>query len=372
MINAYPKIPQAENHLSSSTSHDAPLLSIVVPNYNHARFLPERFASILAQTFQDFELVVLDDASTDGSVEVIRALLANIPHKLIINQSNSGSPCSQWLRGIQEVRGHYIWIAESDDSCTPDFLATMMELMKQGASLAYCRSHAIDSQSKLITGASYWPDCINAKQWRTTFAMPCLEFCLKYLINANVLPNASAVVFRRDLALRCFEPVPRLQQLKFIGDWLFWLRYLTGSNGSILFSSSEDSFFRSHPQSTRSDSGLTEVEGRRIREYCLAIDYISRHPDLARQAGWLSRAINPGWDWLLLVYNNRVKPSLSRILKADGLDGLLGSLLLIRLVLSKELRRTSFPGIYLWLTQADTHRRTFQANLIYRLKRLFK
>jgi cellulose synthase/poly-beta-1,6-N-acetylglucosamine synthase-like glycosyltransferase len=94
MINAYPTISQAENCLSSSTSQDAPLLSIIVPNYNHARFLPERFASIRRQTFTDYELIVLDDASTDDSVEVIRKELTGIPHQLISNEQNSGSPCN--------------------------------------------------------------------------------------------------------------------------------------------------------------------------------------------------------------------------------------------------------------------------------------
>jgi len=349
-----------------------PEVSIIVRNYNHAPFLPERIASIRSQSFPRYELIVLDDASSYNSLDVLTNKLTGVPHKLIINEHNSGSPCRPWLKGIQHARGKYRWFAESDDSCAPDFLATMMELIRRGASLAYCRSHAIDSQSRFIAGSSYWPDCINAKQCRTTFAMSCLEFCRKYLINANVLPNASAVVVGRDLALRCFEPAPNLQQLQFIGDWLIWLRYLTSSNGSIMFTSREDSFFRSHPKSTRSDSGLAEVEAKRIREYCLAVDYISRHPDLARQAGWLNRSISYGWDWLLLIYIDRVNPSLRQILKAEGLNGPLRSFLLIRLVLSKELRRTRFPGINMWHTQADTYRRTFQTNLIYRLKRLFQ
>ena len=73
-----------------------PLVSIIVPNYNHARFLPERLSSIRNQTFRDYELIVLDDASSDQSLSVIRAELADFPHQLIINEKNSGSPCNQW------------------------------------------------------------------------------------------------------------------------------------------------------------------------------------------------------------------------------------------------------------------------------------
>ena len=76
-----------------------PLVSVVVPNYNHARFLPERFLSIRSQTFKDYELIVLDDASSDHSLEVIRNELSDLPHTLMTNDRNSGSPCSQWLKG---------------------------------------------------------------------------------------------------------------------------------------------------------------------------------------------------------------------------------------------------------------------------------
>ncbi len=50
---------------------DNPLVSVIVPNYNHSKYLSERLSSIINQTFQDFELIILDDASTDDSLEII-------------------------------------------------------------------------------------------------------------------------------------------------------------------------------------------------------------------------------------------------------------------------------------------------------------
>ncbi len=109
------------NVSDSESADQIPRVSIIVPNYNHACFLPERLSSIRNQTFKDYELIILDDASSDESINVIRSELADFPHQLIINEHNSGSPCSQWLKGIQQARGRYVWIAESDDSCSLDF-----------------------------------------------------------------------------------------------------------------------------------------------------------------------------------------------------------------------------------------------------------
>src|SRR6056297_1998510 len=101
-----------------------PLVSVIVPNYNHANFLPERVRSILAQTYQNIELIVLDDCSSDNSVDVIKSLIADIsiPVRVHFNSVNSGNVFSQWQRGIDMAKGEFIWICASDDTCESDFL----------------------------------------------------------------------------------------------------------------------------------------------------------------------------------------------------------------------------------------------------------
>ena len=71
------------------TSPSRPALSVIVPNYHHSPYLKERLDSIINQSFQDFELIVLDDASTDNSLEVIKATLGNRPYRLEVNEQNS-------------------------------------------------------------------------------------------------------------------------------------------------------------------------------------------------------------------------------------------------------------------------------------------
>lgn len=79
-----------------------PVVSVIVPNYNHAAFLKERIASIAAQTMRDMEVILLDDASTDGSTALLERMAASLPGKvqLVVNAENSGSPFKQWLKGI--------------------------------------------------------------------------------------------------------------------------------------------------------------------------------------------------------------------------------------------------------------------------------
>lgn len=69
-----------------------PLVSVIIPNYNHARFLDERIQSVINQTYQNFELIILDDNSTDNSVEVMNQYKDD-PHvsQIVVNEVNSGS-----------------------------------------------------------------------------------------------------------------------------------------------------------------------------------------------------------------------------------------------------------------------------------------
>ena len=78
-----------------------PLVSVIVPNYNHAPYLRERIDSILNQTFQDFELILLDDCSPDNSREIINSYKDN-PHvsHIVLNEENSGNTFVQWDLGV--------------------------------------------------------------------------------------------------------------------------------------------------------------------------------------------------------------------------------------------------------------------------------
>src|SRR5688572_15349118 len=92
------------------------LVSVIVPNYNHADFLQQRLESILNQTYQHFEVIILDDFSTDDSKDIIEKYRHNSKVTLIsYSTKNMGSTFAQWNKGVEMASGEIIWMAESDD-----------------------------------------------------------------------------------------------------------------------------------------------------------------------------------------------------------------------------------------------------------------
>ena len=77
------------------------MVSVIIPNYNHAKYLEERIDSVLNQSYKDFEVIVLDDYSTDNSKEVINKYAGHpkVSH-IILNEENSGSTFKQWHKGF--------------------------------------------------------------------------------------------------------------------------------------------------------------------------------------------------------------------------------------------------------------------------------
>ena len=124
-----------------------PKVSVIIPNYNHEKYLDERIQSVLNQTYTDFEVIILDDVSMDNSKEVIERYRCN-PHvsHIVYNTENSGSTFKQWTKGFNLAKGELIWIAESDDSCSPKILETLVGEFEKDDQLvlAYSLSMFID------------------------------------------------------------------------------------------------------------------------------------------------------------------------------------------------------------------------------------
>lgn len=208
-----------------TTAAQAPLVSIVVPNYNYARYLNERMNSIFNQTLKDYEIILLDDASTDGSLDILKEY-AKDPRvaSLTVNATNTGLPFLQWKKGIDRARGKYIWIAESDDSCTPEFLATCVaELEKNpNAMIAFTGSNTIDENGN--------PGEMDYDQWYGKKFISRLgnaksfdgeRYVTHNMAWRNYVYNASGTVFRRDAVSAC-DNLDTCFNMRNAGDWFFW------------------------------------------------------------------------------------------------------------------------------------------------------
>ncbi|WP_303348196.1 glycosyltransferase, partial [Bacteroides caecimuris] len=201
-----------------------PVVSVIIPNYNYARFLRQRIESVLAQTYTNYEIILLDDASTDDSVSILSHYKTNsrVTH-LEINSVNTGSPFAQWQKGISLSRGKYIWIAESDDAAESFFLEKAVSVLNQypRASFCFLGSHCIDEKgNQLSTDFDRW----TSKQLRRPHNIGIFdgkEYIKHNLYWRNYIYNASGVVFRKQ----CFEQVRNLScfSMRYSGDWLFWI-----------------------------------------------------------------------------------------------------------------------------------------------------
>ncbi len=248
-----------------------PFVSVIIPNYNHARFLDERILSVLNQTYQNFELIILDDKSTDNSVEVINKYKDN-PHisHIVVNKENSGSTFKQWHKGFELAKGDIIWIAESDDSCDKLLLETLVNgYVKNNAVLAFCRScmYDIDGNKSIYTHQNYLSSDI---------IMPGNGFISQYMVQYNAVANASSAIFNRNVAMSIDK---QYMSMRGEGDWLFWIELM--QHGNVVFYTAEYNFFRFHVTNTTDyllGKGIGDIEHKKI------FNYLANHKYLVNEA----------------------------------------------------------------------------------------
>jgi len=246
------------------------LVSVIIPNYNHAKYLNQRINSILNQTYQNFELIILDDFSIDGSkVEIEKYRTNSKVSHIVYNTVNSGSPFIQWEKGISLARGEYIWIAESDDFSSIYFLEDAVSKLANDSSLfiSFCRSAHIDDQGNFIS-LNTWGEEIHSDIWVNSFKMNGIEVIEKMLLFRNVIPNASAVVFRNDVA----KEVSLLKKGNWIfsGDWYFWYQLL--KKGDLYYNSTVLNFQRSNNSTTRGIKSFDHEKKRYQEVYRVILD----------------------------------------------------------------------------------------------------
>jgi O-antigen biosynthesis protein len=228
-------------------------VSVIVPNYNYAEYLKERLHSIWTQTYPVFEIIVLDDASTDRSIKEIAELQEHYGRQiqLVCNDKNSGSPSYQWARGVEISRGELIWIAEADDFADPEFLAAVTKPFQDKTTvLSYCQSRQVDENSFILSNdyLQYVSD-IDHVLWRHDYNRPGLVEIEDALSIKNTIPNVSAVVFRREEIVEVLHNhLHEMVALRNAADWLCYLRMMT--KGSVNFIARSLNNHRRHKRST--------------------------------------------------------------------------------------------------------------------------
>lgn len=224
---------------------NAPLVSVIVPNYNYDKFLKKRFDSIINQAYENLEIILLDDNSTDGSKKLLKEFRSHpkVTH-LKINQKNVGSPFKQWKKGLDLAKGRYVWIAESDDWADKLFLKTGVSLLiKYNADLFTCNSFLVDQDDKKIGTTQDWSNFLE----EPINVFDGKLFIKNYQIHNNYIYNASATIFRKKL----YDSInPEFTDFKQSGDYFFWSSLLL--QGKLIYYKSELNYWRKHKQSVSS------------------------------------------------------------------------------------------------------------------------
>lgn len=291
-----------------------PLVTVAVPNYRHARYLKERLESIANQSFTDLEVLLLDDASPDASLELLTNFAANRPGWTVHpNEKNSGSPFAQWNKAASLARGTYLWIAESDDVADPRLLEVLVREMESdpGLGIAYAQSMLIDEDGKHLHTFDvhyryvYGPD---AERWVHGYRNDGTDEIRQFMLLHNVVPNASGALFRLATLREVGGADPNW---KLNGDWMTYIKMLERSR--IAFVPEVLNYFRVHPQTARQKANET---GDVYRELLALVDYIAEHhhPDQQRlhkayrnvAAWWTHSLYRQDWSPARRSANTRV------------------------------------------------------------------
>ena len=253
----------------TSYKQENPLISVIVPNFNHARYLRKRLDSIIYQSYSNIEIILLDDASTDDSREVLAEYAANDSRiQCRYNEENSGSPFRQWQKGIDLAYGEYIWIAESDDFADSTFLETLVQKLEKNPTvgLAYCSSWQVDESDRVIRLLEPWANESNAQRWTEDFINKGKSEIRAYPLVGTNIHNTSAVLLRRSL----INQVDRqFLNFRYSGDWFFFVSAILQTD--IAFCSSALNYYRWHSSSVTTGA---EKEGIGVYEGCQIANYL--------------------------------------------------------------------------------------------------
>lgn len=135
-------------------------LSVIVPVYNVASYLEECVTSILSQTFRDFELILIDDGSTDGSGSLCDELAKEDARIVVVHQPNQGLSAAR-NKGIEMAKGEYLAFVDSDDFIEPEMYQRQMEASRRyNADIVMCRFRKIDLYNNVISTKGIDTECV--------------------------------------------------------------------------------------------------------------------------------------------------------------------------------------------------------------------
>jgi len=284
-----------------------PTVSVILPSYNHAAYLSQRIDSILQQSFQDFELIILDDMSQDNSREIIESYKYKYPEiKIHYNEENSGSPFFQWNKGAKMAKGKYLWFAESDDYCEPELLEHLVQVLNENhnAGMVYAQSYLVDEQNEIIN--SYLKNLqfiYKSDDWEKDFVKDGKDACRNWLLFHNPIPNASGALIRKEAFLKVGGAAT---DMKLNGDWFLYTKILC--EYELAFKATHLNYFRVHTATQRE---RTRLNAKVYDEIKTIISYIEERVENSSENA--QKAYAKVGDWWIGSLPHQARNKANRI-----------------------------------------------------------
>ena len=155
------------------------LISVVMPNYNGHRFVEQAINSVLNQTYQNFELIVVDDCSNDDSLSLIEHKAQSDNRIRVIALEHNVGVANARNVGIKEAKGEYIALLDNDDLWTEDKLERQLALAQKGANIVYCSYDFIDEQNNSIKKPFVVPQQTNFNKMLASSVISCSTSFIK-------------------------------------------------------------------------------------------------------------------------------------------------------------------------------------------------
>ncbi|MRG63900.1 glycosyltransferase [Rhizobium pusense] len=224
-------------------------VTAIVPNYNHAKYLPQRIESILNQTYPLIDVIILDDCSSDNSREVIEAYVHKYPGRVksIFAKKNSGNVFRQWQNGHSHATGDIVWICESDDFCEPTFVERAIRAFRDpSVMLSFGSVQYANTAGEFVEGLDDYREECEPGIWDRAIVRPASEwFCNGFGVK-NAIPNVGGSLWRR---FPISETVwVEASKFKIMGDW--FLYSVIAGGGQIAYEPTAVSYFRIHSNNT--------------------------------------------------------------------------------------------------------------------------
>lgn len=269
-----------------------PKVSIVFTSYNHKEYLRQALDSLLSQTFRDFELIIVDDCSTDGSQDILKEYAEKDRRiQLTINSQNSGSYVHSTNQGASLASAPYIIFAQCDDWAEPTQLEELYGTFSNSdVGVVFSRSNLVNEDGVVI-GSDVDSRDIKFKNKYGKGGIIASDEAFKELMKACIIPNLSAAMVRTSL----FRELDGLSSEYFVlADWDFWMRLATKQ--SMYYIAEPLNFFRQHGKTIRNQVKIARQMDELVKMYKKAL---SCHPEMR---GYVLK--NAAINWILFSYGN--------------------------------------------------------------------